>query len=332
MRKRWQQLALGFAVSIIALALALRGASLDAFVQMVHRVRPGPLALSLILYFAVTLTFRSAIVVSLLRSLKRVGIAIAYRYILIGFLANNVLPVRLGEIVRAALLGLRVKLPMASVIAALALERMLDLSMVVLLTVAASAVAPVPAKLKVAAAVTAIGLLVLFGVLSWAVRTRRPLSNMLPSWVSEKVSGFLGNQIQLFSQGLVALKDRRHILTAAAASAGLWISMIPVLNLRMAAFGLDLPAGAGLFMLVALTFSLALPSMPGYIGVYHLAVVFSLSAFGVRREEAVALALLFHLLDVGSISIAGCIALAVEGLGWKSLTGLGSFSSRKAEP
>ncbi len=332
MRRRWHQLVLGTAVSAAALALALRGARLEVIGRVALEARWGALALSLLFYFGVTVVLRSVVVRTLLVHLKPVGLTVPYRYVLIGFLANSVLPLRLGEVVRSAFLALRMQIPAASVIAALALERMVDMSVVVGLTGLASAVMPVPTKIKAAAGLTALILLALFVVLAWASRSGVRLMERIPAWLPRRVAGLIERQSDLFLQGLTSLRRRSQFVTAAGVAVLLWVSMVPMLDLRLYAFGLALPPQAGLLLLVALTFGQALPSMPGYVGVYHLAVVFTLGAYGVAPDRAAAVAVLMHAVDMISVCIAGAVALFLEGISPKRLleTGLGPSGARPA--
>jgi len=318
-RRRWLHLLIGLLVSGTALVIALKDAKLDVLVRRLSDLRWDLLILSGVIYFFIVIVFRALIVRTLLKHIRPVGVDVAYRYIFIGFLANNVLPFRLGEIVRPVLFGRRVMIPIAAVLAAMALERMLDMSMIAVLTGISSIVSPVPLKVKLAAAVTAVAMITLFALLGYMAGRSISGKKLLPSWIPDKISGPLETQALAFARGLSSLREKKQFALAILCSACLWLAMIPVLHLRIHSFGLDLPFDAGLFMLVSLSFSLALPSMPGYVGVYHLAVVFAMGVYGVAREDAQALALFSHAIDLVTVSAVGFVCLMIEGLKWGSI-------------
>ena len=101
---------LGVAVSAVLLWVAVRGVSLDEVLQQLRQVHPAwlvPVIVSIFLRFWLT-ALRWQL---LLRPVKRIGVHRLFAITMIGFMANNVLPARLGEFVRAYALGRSESLP-----------------------------------------------------------------------------------------------------------------------------------------------------------------------------------------------------------------------------
>jgi hypothetical protein len=116
---------LGVAVSAVLLWVATRGVHLDEVLQQLRQVRPAwlvPVLISIFLRFWLTAVRWQL----LLRPVKRVGVHRLFAITMIGFMANNVLPARLGEFVRAYALGRSEALPPSLPFATIVIERIFD--------------------------------------------------------------------------------------------------------------------------------------------------------------------------------------------------------------
>jgi uncharacterized membrane protein YbhN (UPF0104 family) len=122
-----------------------------------------------------------------------------------------------------------------------------------------------------------------------------------------------------FSAGFSALGTARGVLAAAALAVGIWALALGTMMLRLAAFDLPPTLPVAVVTLTCLGFGVAVPSAPGFIGVYHAAAVFALELFAVDHEVAVAFGIFSWLVDVGVSSTAGAISLSIEGLGFGDL-------------
>jgi hypothetical protein len=74
-----------------------------------------------------------------------------------------------------------------------------------------------------------------------------------------------------------------------------------------------------LFVIVVTSTGQAVPSSPGYVGVYHYLATQALVAFGVDQASAVAFAVLTHAFSYGTLVIAGVIALWTGGYSFSDL-------------
>ena len=116
---------IGVAVSAVLLWVAVRGVSLDEVLAELRRVRPlwlVPVIASIFVRFWLT-AIRWQL---LLRPVKRIGVHRLFAITMIGFMANNVLPARLGEFVRAYALGRAEALPPSLPFATIVIERIFD--------------------------------------------------------------------------------------------------------------------------------------------------------------------------------------------------------------
>jgi len=231
-----------------------------------------------------------------------------------GYLMNNVLPFRLGELGRAALLG-RHGLGFWRVFSTIVVERAFDLIIAVgLLLGTLAIVVDVPGARQVGIIVGLIALAGMFAlyllarnqerVLAWFDR----LGQFWPRVVEighEKVAAFLS--------GLSPLTDFRRFVRVLFWIASSWGLAIVAHYLILIAFIPDATLLWMAFSLGVAMIGVALPSSPGYIGVYEAAYVAGLAAFGVPYENALAFALVDHVIYIGVTGVLGGYALLREG-------------------
>ena len=83
--------------------------------------------------------------------------------------------------------------------------------------------------------------------------------------------------------------------------------------LILCAFGIEPWLPAAILTLVATNLGMALPSAPGYLGVYHFLSMLALSAFNIESSTAFSYAVVAHLLVFGSFAVSGAVALVLDG-------------------
>jgi uncharacterized protein (TIRG00374 family) len=122
--------AVGAAISIVALWLVLRGVDLARTADVLAHADPRWIALAAVCV-ATDLAFRALRWQRLLRPVAVVRYGPMLGYLLVGYLANNILPARLGELVRSHYLGDREGISRASALGTVVVERIVDLVAVV---------------------------------------------------------------------------------------------------------------------------------------------------------------------------------------------------------
>lgn len=267
----------------------------------------------------------------LLLPLKRCRMANLYPATIIGYMANNLLPARLGEFVRAFVLADRERLDKAAVFATLVMDRLLDgFSLLVILLITLFTIrfpdgGKMGGTLATGGYITLVIYLcaVLFLVFlrkrtEATLRLTESLLSPLPKRVSEKLMPLLGS----FIHGIRLPQKARHWGALFLSSFFIWLFAIIPIDLVLRSFGVELPFSASLFIMVLLLFAVMVPASPGYIGTYHYACFRALTAFGVSDGRAVSIALIIHAVSFFPVIIAGFYHL------WRSKT---SFRSIRAE-
>lgn len=235
----------------------------------------------------------------LLNAEGRLGVAAVFWANMAGYLGNTFLPARAGEVVRSVLIGRRSGLSKTYVLTTALSERMMDaIALVLIGSIVLLGVNPKPVWMRdvsggMAAAAVAGALLVIVlphsgGWLESLVK-RIPL----PASLRARLLGLV-EQILL---GVRAFHDWGRLAGFSALTVAIWASdaMSTIAGAR--ALGLHVTFPVALLLLAGMGLSSALPSTPGYVGVYQFAAVSVLTPFGISRDGALAYSLVLQALN-----------------------------------
>lgn len=317
--------ALGVALSAIFLWLALRNVDARMLSSSLAGARwwtIAPFLASLFAFYWIK-TIRWAV---LLQPVLPVGPRRLFGPVMIGYAAGAILPMQLGEFVRAWLGARRLGIRMAAALMSIALERVLDLVSILLLAAATVfGIAEVSDDLRatayllggfVLAALAALLVLVFRteACLRFAVR----VASLLPAGVSKRVL----DQFRAGVSGLAALRNVRLSVAALGASLLQWAFMYGCIWLSLYALSISTDPAAAMLVLLLTVIGTSLPNSPGYVGSIQLAFTLALVPFGVEASLAVAASLYFHVLAYLSVVISGLLFLPAAGLRFGELRNL----------
>ena len=229
-----------------------------------------------------------------------------------GYFGNNFLPARAGELVRTYMISAGYRLDLPFVLATAACERIADaitlvvIAAVVLLKLPAQSgpfakAIPAFAALAIAGA-AAIAILPLVGPAAIRVLNRLPI----PHRLRERLAA-------ISEQGLRGLRAFHHVgrLSAFCAfSTAIWILDALATMMTAKALALYIPLSVAFLLLAGLGLGSALPSTPGYVGIYQFVAVTVLTPFGLSRTDAIAYILVAQALSYVVIGVWGAIGIA----------------------
>lgn len=256
------------------------------------------------------------------------------RVILIGFAVNNSLPLRLGELVRTFLLRRSHDVPIASSLATILIERLLDVFALCGLLTLVLLLAPIQGWVLVlaitGASIAAAGAA---GLLVVAVTPKALLEKLFSFGIgiANRIHPKLGQLAASIVDGLRILEDVRAVLQIVPLSILCWVAELGLY--AFLAESLDLNAGwLGLMAgMVVANLVTVLPSAPGYVGTFDLALQGVLTeAFGVDAVKAVAYTAVTHAALLLPVVIAGLALLTREDLSFRGLA-RGRVESRHAD-
>lgn len=238
-----------------------------------------------------------------------------------GYLLNNILPFRLGEVARSFLLSLKAGLSFWEVFSTVLIERALDLGIAaaLLLITLPFVVGGVWARQAalVAGAVVLAGIVTLYLLARnrvWALNLFHKLATRWP-----RLQQTVGQSLEAFLNGLAVLTDGKRFLGATSLMLLDWLIALIQYYVLILAFLPNAPFLWAAFTLGVAALGVAAPSSPGSLGVYELAIVGALALFGIDAAPALAMALTAHLSQYLLVGVFGSIGLARDG---ESLIGL----------
>lgn len=260
---------------------------------------------------------------TILAPAPQVTVRDTFAFIAIGYLANTILPLRLGDLARATLIGRQRNVGISRALGSMALERAMDVLTLVVIILALALVMDIPSVVQAGIATMAGGAAVLLaGLITLSlhrekiVYLRRMLGWILPERLADRVATLADR----FTRGLDVIKHPGRLALVALYSSGLWLLTGLATCVWLAAFNLDLPLRAGLFVLVVINLGSAIPSSPGYVGVYHFLAVLALSVWNVEKNPALAYAIGTHALNILANVVVGGYFLVREGISLKALS------------
>jgi len=244
------------------------------------------------------------------------------RILLIGQMGNSFLPMRLGDLGRAVLLGPQAAGGSTAVLGTIVVEKAFDgvMGLVVLVGLAVAVPLPTWIRQPMVALALVTGVLLLLLVVA-ARRGARgvwlftPLTRWLPaSWRAR-----IEQLVPALTSGFSLLKSGPATALALTASAAIW-GLAGLTNVTaLGALGIDAPGWSVWLVLVTGYVATFLPAIPAHVGVFEYACVLALTSAGVSPEQALAFALVLHLLVYGPPAILGPISMGLEGLNWESV-------------
>jgi uncharacterized membrane protein YbhN (UPF0104 family) len=298
----WRRVVAGIVGAVLAIALllwALRGVHLDQVLGHIREADPWPLALGV---FLASITFVIRLVRWLLLLRSETGARLPawplWHATAIGFMANNLLPFRAGELVRVfaatKLSGARFTATMSSI----AVERIFDGLAVIGMLGVGLLFSDLPAGVVVggvslARAAQVAGLLSIGALLGAAAIVAFPVA----------AEG-------LVRHGLASLKSPALLAGVIAWSVALWLLNAAALWVSFAAF--DIPVGfAGALVLQGvLVIGVSVQLTPGFVGQFEAAIVAALALYGISNDVASSYAIAYHGATFVPITLAGAWSLA----------------------
>jgi len=237
----------------------------------------------------------------------------AFDAFMIGAVTNNLVPGRVGDLLRAGVIGKHLpSIGIGGAIATVVLEKVLDVAVVLLLLGLTFALAPLPDWLARAGLLGTLILLfslVGLGLLS-KLNKRNPVSQ-LPG--TGALYAKVYHLIQRFSGGLHGLSNSKSFFLLMGAGFIIWTLECMIIFICFQAFEINLPFVAAIVTMVFLSVGTMLPAAPGFIGTYQFFVVSALHLYLVPENNALALALFLNVFVIVVTTIVGLIAISLEG-------------------
>ncbi|PWH20497.1 MAG: hypothetical protein DDG59_00030 [Anaerolineae bacterium] len=299
-------------ISLVCLGILAALTDWEQFFHAIRLANYGLIGLAMLLSL-VWLAVRGLVWRSLLQD--KASYWLVFRAVNQGYLLNNLLPFRLGELGRAFLLSRKAKMRLFFVLSTIVLERTFDLLMAIVLLFSTLPFVVGVEWARQASLGVALFVLILFGGLYLVARRPQLLLSLL-AFLQKRfpiVDRFGHAALEAFLQGLGTLTDWRRFLLVSSFVILNWGVGILQYHLYIRAFFPQAQWLWSVFSLGVISLGLAAPSSPGSVGVAEMASVGALSAFGLNPSTALAFAVTAHLIQVLITGVIGALALAQDG-------------------
>jgi uncharacterized protein (TIRG00374 family) len=281
-----------------------------ARVRRTWSVAQFPLMAGACSLITVTLFLRSLRWRLLLLADRHVTIPAAFWATSAGYFGNNFLPARAGELIRTMMVSSRSGLSRMYVLTTALAERMIDaLVLLIISVVVVTALPSKPAWLAEASKpFSIIGVIGVLGIVILPYTQRFWLSIIgslpLPAALSTRVKGLLDHVLR----AIRSFHDTQRLLAFLALTCIIWcIDAVTMVTVGKG-LGLEISLRVSFLLIAALGLGSALPSTPGYVGVFQFIAVSVLVPFGLERENAIAFILMFQALQYTVYGFWGVLA------------------------
>ena len=304
---RWLPQVLGYALSAACLAWVLRDFEITKLFEEIGKLDYMWVGLAVIadLLVYVCHGWRWN---ALLRPVLGLKLWRTVQAIYIGLFANEVLPLRTGEVIRCYLLAHWNNLQLSVALASAALERIIDgFWMVVAFLITASMVRGIPGQLVFLVQVIG-GLLIVGAVaLGWIIFHKTHAHSVIKE--------------SKWAAGLRHVIEGVHLMgNARTLNATLWISLL-YLALQfftvwalMKAYRFDLSIWVAAGVVTIVRFLTVIPNAPGNAGVFQAGCVLALGLFDVESGDAKTFSFIMFFALTLPLLIGGAVAVAAAGL------------------
>lgn len=337
-------LAAGTGISLIALYFAFRNVPLADLFQYLQTINYGWLAVS-IGVAAISFLGRVLRWQAILAANRQVPFWRAFHPLMIGFMMNCILPARIGEVARPAILKQKEGVSFTTGLATVATERVFDLLLLIcMLTIVLATVKIDPnleipfgdyilnkARLEaIAAGMVRLCIILIFGIILVSIDTTRNRiaalilrapnllfftgqgpREKLVKYVSRPLIGIMNN----VAAGFATVKSFKDITICLLYSTGIWITNAMAYYLiALGCPGIHLSVLEITAVMIIICFFIALPSAPGAWGLWEAGGVFALTLFGVPAKDAAGYSLVSHAVQMFPVIFVGLGSALVYGV------------------
>lgn len=321
--KRTLQLVLAIGISALCVWLSMKEVDIGRVAQSLRNANylgfAGVMAITIFAFWVRAVRWRL-----LLRVDRPVSTDSLFSATMIGFMANNVLPFRLGEFVRPWALARREKLSKSMLLATILVERAIDMLTLLGIFGIALLVSPIaedtPAgRLVQGGARLLLMLSVALTVFVVVAERNRRLAHAFIQRMPGAVKDRAGRLLDRFLDGFALFRDLGRLLKVFLLSFGMFLSFSVALWITAWSLDIALPWYAGLVMLVVTAIGIMVPAAPGYVGTLHVACTAGLALYGVEKTPASAFGWFYFFSQWLPITSVGLFYLNREGLSLQSL-------------
>lgn len=334
---------LGFIVALIFSVMIVKGLDWTKVQDAFSQAQWLPWLPLAIITYIIGMLLRGLRLKLLVVEESTLSVGTASNIVAVGYVVNNILPLRLGEFARAAMLAERSGLPYLLALTITFLERLLDGLVIVFLFVAGSLLISVSSEIKQYAGVAAVLFAVavtIVGFITLSPQSAIGLTSSLTSWMGRKWHHkFLGIVTQV-NRGFACLRDAKSALLVLVSSLLVWVFESLFFMCVLPCFSMPISFVRATVTMAVTNLGILIPNSPGYVGVYHYACQNALKAISlaqgvtpgtmvplvVNDATAFSYAIVVHFVFFATVTVWGIFAIvkyslevgAAQALAWEA--------------
>lgn len=300
-------------ISFGAMIYAFWGIEWKVFFDSLKEIRVVWYAIAIILILF-SIWFRALRWRLLLEPIGDFKINPLFKSTMIGNFGNNVLPFRLGEVLRAYSGAKLLDSSTSTLFSTIVVERFIEMVSFFLLLLLVSLFLPLPAwvgqtrlLLLIVVIVMIVGLVLLY------FNNKR-----IYHFLADKDNRVAKIGLEILN-GLVSFFSLKHYLVITAMSFALWLLYAVHYYAGLESMNIQVGFSGAMIVMVMSTFSVSIPSAPGFIGTYHSALIIILMALGIDKSAALPFAIMIHLAGFIPITIWGLVYYIQAEISWRNV-------------
>jgi uncharacterized protein (TIRG00374 family) len=321
MSKRNIRILIGISLGAGFAYLSFRNARISDIIRVISEVSLYWILVVLGLTYA-TLVMRAVRWGILLSPVKKIGLGSLFSSLLIGYMTNNVLPLRIGEAVRAYHIGNKENIPKSTTLGSILLERLLDLWTVMILLLLSAAFFGLSERVNRVLMLGALLSVAMLAVVYLISKKREQLSELVRKLLTiflPKYAEKGGRIVHAFAEGAGLVRTKRRLALLLLTSVTIWIMGSAIVYCVSTALSIHIPVWGAPVVVCLIALGITIPTAPGDIGAFQFFSMLGLSVFGIEKDRALAFSLVLHASQYVPQTLTGLVLIWRESI---SLAGL----------
>lgn len=250
---------------------------------------------------------------------RQIGWVDVTKVVIVGYAANNILPFRLGEVVRSFIAGTRFKISKLTCLGTIAAEKALDGCCLLALLASTLPFVTVREEWRSVFRRLALVLALLFALSLAGCFALAKRDAWFLSHAKRRLPPVLFGLFQTGMGAVAAFKSGRTMAITMALTFCVWALEGLCFSFFLDRMGVEMPLPRGFFCLAVVNMSILVPSAPGYVGVFQAGAVGAMVALGLDASQGLALAIITHAAQFFPTTILGVAFAGTMGLSWRRL-------------
>lgn len=303
--------AIGIGISILLIWLIFRGTNWSEFLKSIQNINYYILivAMALLVSSVWIRAIRWRILISKVGDVTTKDL---FKATMVGNMGNNILPLKMGELLRAYVISKKQNIIFSGAFSSLVVERIVDLISFILIISAVFSISPITDWTQ------KIGIIGFFIVICFLIVSfvLFKYNSKFEIWYLEKQKQLIkkdketiANHFVGFCQGIQSLWQNPKPWQTIFLSLLIWAMYFLFTILSIYAFNFNLGfldiMKMGILVLAFVTLAVIVPSSPGYVGTYHAAAIAALQIVYINVDAARAFAIMYHMAQYLPLTFIG---------------------------